>query len=88
MGVEPTRPKALEPKSSASANSAKCASRQPAPQERAGSVIDSLAPAGSGGKLAELRSNSTSRSYRTRTDDLLGVNQMLWPTELTICKAR
>lgn len=32
VGVEPTRPKALEPKSSASANSAKCASRQPAPQ--------------------------------------------------------
>ena len=32
VGLEPTRPKALEPKSSASANSAKCASRQPAPQ--------------------------------------------------------
>ena len=33
VGVEPTRPKALEPKSSASANSAKCASRQPAPKD-------------------------------------------------------
>ena len=77
MGVEPTRPKALEPKSSASANSAKCASRQPTPQGGLTVRLILACPYETWGQLAELRSNSTSRSYRARTDDLLGVNQTL-----------
>lgn len=77
VGVEPTRPKALEPKSSASAKFRQMRFTPTRPERRADNVIDSLSPLREAGRLAELRSNSTSRSYRARTDDLLGVNQTL-----------